>query len=371
MKDTFFKYRAQIAQFANAAYREVENRYMSSIHPLVAPYRDPQQHAVPDSELNSGQTGPDHATLMHQPGKEAVVRLQFSVELNYGISPPGADFIFNIHAAHTPRQKVLREDLQLSQSVRYHVETEPVSGNRYFRLHAESGPLQVRYEATVDIDHHVAAPDQLAEVSISDLPSSVLPYIYPSRYCQSDRLQKLAFKEFGNLSPGYHRAQAICQWVQQRVSFQSNSSNVSTSALDTVVDRVGVCRDFTHLMIALCRAVNLPARFTTGIDYGADPALGPTDFHAYVEVYLNHGWYIFDPSGAAIPMGFVRFATGRDAADVAFATMFGSVASGAPLIHIQVIPNAQGRLVQPEHVQLALSTDGPETLARERRDAAG
>ena len=86
-----------------------------------------------------------------------------------------------------------------------------------------------------------------------------------------------------------------------------------------------MCRDFAHLMIALCRAVNIPARFATGTDYGADPALGPPDFHAYVEVYLGDRWYIFDPSGTAIPMGFVRFGTGRDAADVAFATIFGGV----------------------------------------------
>ncbi|MFX8731703.1 transglutaminase-like domain-containing protein, partial [Acinetobacter baumannii] len=77
--------------------------------------------------------------------------------------------------------------------------------------------------------------------------------------------------------------------------------------LDTIQSGRGVCRDFAHLMIALCRALSIPARFATGIDYGADPVLGPTDFHAYVEVYLSGGWYIFDPSGTAIPMGFVRF----------------------------------------------------------------
>lgn len=97
-------------------------------------------------------------------------------------------------------------------------------------------------------------------------------------------------------------------------------------------------------MIALCRAINIPARFTTGIDYGADPALGLTDFHAYVEVYLRGRWYMFDPSGTAIPMGFVRFGTGRDAADVAFATIFGTVESGAPVIGIQAVAGADGRL---------------------------
>jgi transglutaminase-like putative cysteine protease len=121
---------------------------------------------------------------------------------------------------------------------------------------------------------------------------------------------------------------------------------------------VGVCRDFAHLMIALCRAVNIPARFATGIDYGADPALGPTDFHAYVEAYLGDRWYIFDPSGTAIPMGFVRFGTGRDAADVAFATIFGTVVSSAPRITIEAIAGADGQVVTPYHCTEALSTDG-------------
>ncbi|MFL6664518.1 MAG: transglutaminase family protein, partial [Rhizobacter sp.] len=131
-----------------------------------------------------------------------------------------------------------------------------------------------------------------------------------------------------------------------------------TSAIDTLLETVGVCRDFAHLMSALCRAINIPARFTTGIDYGADPALGPPDFHAYVEVYLGDRWYLFDPSGTAIPMGFVRLGTGRDAADVAFATIFGAVTSSAPRIAIEAIAGADGSLVLPRHCTEALSTDG-------------
>ncbi|MFO1277861.1 MAG: transglutaminase-like domain-containing protein, partial [Sphaerotilus natans] len=120
-------------------------------------------------------------------------------------------------------------------------------------------------------------------------------------------------------------------------------------------------RDFAHLMIALCRALNIPARFATGIDYGADPALGPTDFHAYVEVYLGDHWYIFDPSGTAIPMGFVRFGTGRDAADAAFATIFGGVQSPPlpPRLRIEALTGTPD-LTLPVHCTQALSTDdGP------------
>jgi transglutaminase-like putative cysteine protease len=127
--------------------------------------------------------------------------------------------------------------------------------------------------------------------------------------------------------------------------------------MDTLSSGTGVCRDFAHLMIALCRALSIPARFTTGIDYGADPALGPTDFHAYVEVFLEQRWYLFDPSGTAIPMGFVRIGTGRDAADVSFATIFGSVSSPPPLISIQAIISPERPWQTPHHSLDALASD--------------
>jgi transglutaminase-like putative cysteine protease len=107
-------------------------------------------------------------------------------------------------------------------------------------------------------------------------------------------------------------------------------------------------------MIAMCRAMNIPARIVTGTDYGADPALGPPDFHAYVETYLGDRWYLFDPSGTGIPLGFVRLGTGRDAADVAFATIFGQVTSKAPWVRVTAI-EAEG-LELPHHRREALST---------------
>jgi transglutaminase-like putative cysteine protease len=217
--------------------------------------------------------------------------------------------------------------------------------------------VKVAYSAIVELEHHFGQPNQIAEVPVARLPAQVLNYIYPSRYCQSDRLHRLAMREFGQQWQGYSRVQGIRDWVLQRTTFSSNTSNSNTSAVDTLLETVGVCRDFAHLMIALCRAINIPARFTTGIDYGADPKLGPTDFHAYVEVYLGGRWYMFDPSGTAIPMGFVRFGTGRDAADVAFATIFGTVMSSAPRITIEAIADADGRLLMPYHCPEALSTD--------------
>ncbi len=287
-----------------------------------------------------------------------MVRLKFSIALNYAIAAPGCDFIFSILAAQTPHQSVVSELLQISQPVPSSIYTDPVTHTRFLRCKASEGPLTVQYDATVELAHFTAPPESILEAPVANLPGAVLQYLYPSRYCPSDRLHRLAVKEFGHLPQGYGRVQAIRDWVTSRVSFQSNTSTGNTTAIDTLVDRVGVCRDFAHLMIALCRAVNIPARFASGIDFGADPALGPTDFHAYVEVFLGDRWYIFDASGVAIPMGLVRFATGRDAADTAFATLFGGVTGSAPVVQIQAIPNATGVLVLPQHVPYGLSTDG-------------
>lgn len=287
-----------------------------------------------------------------------MIRIELQVELSYEIDCYGADFIFNVHAAHTACQTISAEHLQLSQPVLPQIYTDPSSGNRYMRLRALPGPFKLVYTATVDLMHHRADPSQLVEVPVARLPFDVLGYLYPSRYCQSDRLIKFATSEFGHLWQGYSRVQAICDWVHRRITFTSNATNSNTSAMDSIIEQVGVCRDFAHLMIALCRAVNIPARFVTGTDYGADPALGPPDFHAYVEVYLGDRWYIFDPSGTAIPMAFVRFGTGRDAADVAFATIFGGVRSQAPVIRAYAIDDWSHGMVLPRHCHEALSTDG-------------
>lgn len=287
-----------------------------------------------------------------------MVRIQFAIDLQYELNYPGADFVFNIHAAKTAAQSIVSEQLQISQTALTTIQTDPTTYASYLRLTAAPGPLHISYKATVDINHHVGDPDTIAETPVSRLPLSAMTYIYPSRYCQSDRLGILAMKEFGHLPKGYRRVEAIQNWVRQQVTFKGNTSNSATSALDTLTDRVGVCRDFAHLMIAICRALSIPARFTTGIDYGADPALGPTDFHAYVEVFLDNRWYLFDPSGTAIPMGFVRLGTGRDAADVSFATIFGGVnPPPPPLIAVSALTETGKPWEMPRHRPEALSTD--------------
>ena len=284
-----------------------------------------------------------------------VVRLNFSIELRYEVAEQPADFVFNIHAARTAQQLVVRENVVMTPPVAFELQEDDL-GNRYMRVRAGPGAVTVRYEAMVDIDHHQASPALLDEVPIARVPPAAVPYLHPSRYCQSDRLRRYAGREFGHLKTGYWRVQAIHDWVRTRTQFTSGSSNSSTSAIDTLIEQVGVCRDFAHLMIALCRAVNIPARFVTGIDYGAAAELGPPDFHAYVEVYLGDRWYAFDPTGITAPMGLIRIGTGRDAADVSFATMFGSLKSFPPVISITAVDDPANGYHLPKHSLQALST---------------
>ncbi|NTV10049.1 MAG: transglutaminase family protein [Zoogloea sp.] len=286
-----------------------------------------------------------------------MVRLKFSIHLVYEIVGQPADFIFNIHAAHTACQTVRVESLQVSQPVATIFHSGPAPYNRLLRLRAEPGRLGLKYHAEVDIAHHIDLPEKIGEMPVAQLPPEVLPYLYPSRYCESDKLQFLANQQFGHLPHGYARVEAIRRWVHERTRFTPGSSNFNTSAVDTLHQQAGVCRDFAHLMIALCRALNIPARFSSGLDYGADPALGPTDFHAYVEVFLAGRWYLFDPSGTAMPMGFVRIGTGRDAADISFATIFGNIKSEVPVLSIEATDDPAHGLILPYHCEQALSTD--------------
>ncbi|GGD07730.1 transglutaminase-like domain-containing protein [Halopseudomonas salina] len=292
-----------------------------------------------------------------------MVRLKFSIELAYTVLDASCDFLFNIHPALTESQRVLGETVTINQPVEQQLFVQKDDGTRWMRIRANNGALLVRYEGLVEIHHRVAQPETLKEMAVADLPMDLFSYIYPSRYCQSDRFQALANHEFGNMPPGYQRVLAIRDWVYRRTRFTLGCSGGSTSAVDTLTDHVGVCRDFAHLMIATCRALNIPARFVSGIDYGADPAMGPSDFHAYVEVFLSGRWYLFDPSGVSPTMGLLRIGTGRDAADVSFATLFGAATSAPPLIAIEAIDDPQHGLELPVHQANALSTAGaPATL---------
>ena len=156
---------------------------------------------------------------------------------------------------------------------------------------------------------------------IQDLPDETLLYLLPSRFCESDQLSSKANDIIQDYFSGYEMVEAIRLWVNQNIKYQYDQSTSSTSALNTLGMAVGVCRDLSHLAIALCRSINIPARFVVGYLYQLDPM----DLHAWFEAYLDGKWYIFDATQQFMTGGRVVLAYGRDAADVATATFFGNL----------------------------------------------
>lgn len=165
-------------------------------------------------------------------------RLRYSVNLSYEIVDSTADFLLIIEAAKTARQSVGFERLVLTPPVPVSHYTDPLS-NRLLRLRANRGPLAIRYEAVVDIDHRLVDGMSLTEIPVAELPFDVLSYLAPSRYCESDRMMEFAMREFGWMCPGYSRVYAIREWVRNHVRFLSRSTSERTSAIDTVVERRG------------------------------------------------------------------------------------------------------------------------------------
>lgn len=283
-----------------------------------------------------------------------MIRFQLHFELDYAVNSGQANFLFNVQPAATAAQRVLDECIAVTEGAVWHERALPSSMNRLISVKAPTGRFHMTYGATVTLDHLIDDTDQLAEADVAALPEAVLPYLMPSRYCESDRLVNFAEATFGRMPPGYTRVAAVMAWVRSNIRYGALTSTTRTSAVETLTERVGVCRDFAHVMIALCRALSIPARYVTGTDFGADPAK-PPDFHAYVEVWMGERWYIFDPSGMGIPMGYLRIGTGRDAADVPFAMLFGDVTSDfAPLV--RAAPVDGPGLTLPHHVNGALST---------------
>ncbi|WGD31785.1 transglutaminase family protein [Ancylobacter sp. WKF20] len=228
-------------------------------------------------------------------------------------------FILNIEAAALRNQKILAETLDLSPAVAVdRFETE--GGTRLVRAIVEPGTFTVAYDATVELAMHEADPTQVRETPVAELPLEVMTFLNPSRYCQSDRLARFAYREFGDLPGGHSRVTAICNWIYENVDYVSGSTSSETSAYDIMVQRAGVCRDFAHLGIAFCRALGIPARFASAYAWQLDPP----DFHAVFECYLDGAWYLFDPTRKAALQGLVRIGVGHDAADAAFATIYGN-----------------------------------------------
>ncbi len=239
---------------------------------------------------------------------------------SYRVNQP-SEFIFHLQVAHHPWQRIHQESLIISpeMSIREHEDQQHF--NRMFRFSAPTGDFELRYQALVSVDMPYRNP-AFNELAIAELPSEVLPYLLPSRYCESDLLSGMAQRTFGQIPRGFNRVEAICDWIKTNIAYEVGSSQASTTARDVLANRAGVCRDFAHLGVALCRAVNIPARFVFGYAEFADP---PPDFHALFEAYVGDQWVLFDATRMATIEKVVRIGTGVDAKDVAFATIYGDV----------------------------------------------
>jgi len=199
-------------------------------------------------------------------------------------------------------------------------------GNRCARFVAQPGPLRLSSSTQLyDIGLLDAVNLAAREVPVQELPYEALSYLYNSRYCEVDRFSTIALELFGGISPGWARVQAVCDWVHSKVSFGYQYARPTKSALDVFTERFGVCRDFQHLAVTMCRALNIPARYATGYlgDIGVPPSLDAMDFSAWFEVYLEDRWWTFDARNNRPRLGRVLMATGRDASDVAMTTSFG------------------------------------------------
>jgi len=199
-------------------------------------------------------------------------------------------------------------------------------GNRCSRFIAPAGHLRLSGTSTIDVDGSPEeAPVTAQQAPIEELPSDVLQFLLPSRYCEVDRFVQVSHDLFGWMTPGWERAAAIRDWVHEKVRFDYNTARPTKTAMDVFTERVGVCRDFQHLAVTLSRCQNIPARYVTG--YLGDirwPYTGAGDFSAWYEVWLDGRWWTMDARHNEARPGRVLMATGRDAADVAITTSFGT-----------------------------------------------
>jgi transglutaminase-like putative cysteine protease len=201
-------------------------------------------------------------------------------------------------------------------------------GNTCRRVDLAEGDVHLTFDALVNTaDERDPERWDAGEVPATDLPDEALLFVLPSRYCESDVLAVEAFRLFGDVPPGWSRVQAVSDWVHEHLRFQYGSSSPSLSAKDVMSQGIGVCRDFTHLAITMCRALSIPARYVFGYlpDIGVPDPGTPMDFCAWMEVYLDDGWHTFDPRNNQRRIGRTVIGRGRDAADVAMVTSFGTV----------------------------------------------
>ena len=229
-------------------------------------------------------------------------------------------------------QSILYEDFVVEPAVSMTDYTD-LYGNSCRRLISPVGKFSINTTFTVETEEYATVNPDAQFTLIQDLPDDALIYLLPSRFCESDKLNSKAFEIIQNLTVGYQMVEAIRLWVRANIQYEYNRSNSTTSALDTLSAQHGVCRDLSHLAIALCRSINIPARFVVGYLYQLDPM----DLHAWFEVYLDNKWYTFDATQDTLMGGRVVLAYGRDASDVATATYFGDVRLDNMLVYVEEV----------------------------------
>jgi transglutaminase-like putative cysteine protease len=236
-----------------------------------------------------------------------------------------------VQVAHAPGQTIVSEVLTI---VPHHdFDSAELEDGRLLRGTVQ-GDVEIGYHAVVDVDPREEVHAGLIQNDWSNLPEDVLPYLLPSRFCPADKFLRYAARQFGSLTGGA-KVIAILDWIKANVDYVHGVSDADTDAERTFVDRAGVCRDFTHLGLTLCRAGGIPARAVAAYAL----ALDPPDFHAVFEVWLGEGWWLVDPTGLAPVAGLIRIAHGRDAADIAFLTTSGPVnpiAMTVSVVEVQV-----------------------------------
>jgi len=256
--------------------------------------------------------------------------MKFNVfaEMKYTARAPGT-IILDIHALRTPHQTVISETFTTDPYIKVEELFTTQGENRLIRFEiAQACSVKVTYKATIDNFCEVKDFSLIDEIPIAQMEPCVLPYLYPSRYCQSDKLYRLAWNLFGHIINPFEKVATLTNWIHKNVQYLSGSTNAQTSAFDTVTEQAGVCRDFAHLGIALCRALTIPARYITGYAY----QLIPADFHACFEAYIGTDWVLFDATRLVPLNGLVKIASGRDAADTAIANIFGNVSFDSMLV---------------------------------------
>jgi transglutaminase-like putative cysteine protease len=247
------------------------------------------------------------------------MKIAVGCTLRYQVIAPSASFTFNVLVNTDPQQQLVSEAIYCAPEAPTEIATTS-KGERVLRVDAPMGPFELTYSAIVDVNRP-EMPLAVPADRPGRLPLNILTYTLPSRYCESDRFGPTAWELFGKTEDRAEQVRMICRWVDENVAYLPGSTDGRTSAWDVWQTRKGVCRDYTHLSIAFCRALSIPARYVGGYAVG----LEPMNFHACFEAYLGGGWRLFDPTDSIAPGLIVAAARGRDAASAGLTTIFGRV----------------------------------------------